>query len=92
MSVPSDTTLQKYVRASSMSYLISILCMNVPRLLIHREGHAVIGYRQGSFYLKNQGPAHCAAIRIGSEPGLRDWPLDLGATFSAGNSILVVKE
>lgn len=52
----------------------------------------MIGYKNGSFFLKNQGASHCAAIRIGTEPGLRDWPLELGATFSAGNSIFLVKE
>lgn len=52
----------------------------------------MIGYKNGSFFLKNQGASHCAAIRIGAEPGLREWPLELGATFSAGNSIFVVKE
>ena len=59
---------------------------------LQKDCHAVIGHKAGSFYLKNQGGAHCAAIRIGTEPGLRDWPLGLGATFSAGNSIFVVKE
>ncbi len=57
-----------------------------------KEGHALIGHKNGSFYLKNQGASYCAAIRIGTDPGLRDWPLDLGATFSAGNSIFLVKE
>lgn len=52
----------------------------------------MIGYKNGSFFLKNQGASHCAAIRIGTEPGLRAWPLELGATFSAGNSVFVVKE
>lgn len=61
-------------------------------MTLQKEGHAIIGHKSGSFYLKNQGTTHCAAIRIGTEPGLRDWPLVLGATFSAGNSIFVVKE
>jgi pSer/pThr/pTyr-binding forkhead associated (FHA) protein len=61
-------------------------------MTLQKECHAVIGHKAGSFYLKNQGSTHCAAIRIGTEPGLRDWPLGLGATFSAGNSIFVVKE
>jgi len=61
-------------------------------MTLQKECHAVIGHKAGSFYLKNHGSTHCAAIRIGTEPGLRDWPLGLGATFSAGNSIFVVKE
>lgn len=61
-------------------------------LTLQKECHALIGHKAGSFFLKNQGSTHCAAIRIGTEPGLRDWPLVLGATFSAGNSIFVVKE
>jgi len=61
-------------------------------MTLQKECHAVIGHKAGSFFLKNQGSTHCAAIRIGTEPCLRDWPLVLGATFSAGNSIFVVKE
>jgi pSer/pThr/pTyr-binding forkhead associated (FHA) protein len=61
-------------------------------MTLQKECHALIGHKAGSFFLKNQGSTHCAAIRIGTEPGLRDWPLVLGATFSAGNSIFVVKE
>lgn len=97
VSVPSDMTLQKYVRPENnvlaargadrpLSSQIKHTRTN------HREGHAVIGYKNGSFFLKNQGATHCAAIRIGTDPGLRDWPLELGATFSAGNSIFLVKE
>lgn len=59
---------------------------------LQEDSHAFIGFKAGSFYIKNLGVTHCAAIRVGAEPVVRDWPLVRGATFSAGNSIFLVVE
>ncbi len=52
--------------------------------------HAIIEWREGSFYLLDQGQPYGAAIQIGM--GLRpwDWPLTVGAMFSAGCSVFCV--
>ncbi|CAM9608520.1 unnamed protein product [Chrysoparadoxa australica] len=52
--------------------------------------HAVIEYRSSGFYIQDQGHAYGAAIRIAMGAGLRQWPLRLGATFSAGNGVFHV--
>jgi len=54
--------------------------------------HATIEWRDGSFYLLDQGHPYGAAIRIGM--GLRrwEWPLYVGAMFSTGNSVFQVSD
>jgi hypothetical protein len=56
------------------------------------NAHALIFYTEGGFWLQNQGPSHCAAVRIGIGAGQRGWPLGIGAAFSAGNSVFVVQK
>ncbi len=52
--------------------------------------HVIIEWREGSFYLFDQGQPYGAAIRVGM--GLRrwDWPLAVNAMFSAGCSVFKV--
>ncbi len=52
--------------------------------------HAIVEWREGSFYLLDQGQLYGAAIRIGM--GLRrwDWPLAVDTIFSAGCSVFRV--
>lgn len=49
--------------------------------------HASIVWRGGAFHVEDRGHPHGASVRIGTGRGLRDWPLDQGSMFSAGNSV-----
>lgn len=49
--------------------------------------HASIVWREGAFHVEDRGHPYGASVRIGTGRGLRDWPLDQGSMFSAGNSV-----
>lgn len=49
--------------------------------------HASIVWRGGAFHVEDHGHPYGASVRIGTGRGLRDWPLDQGSMFSAGNSV-----
>lgn len=51
------------------------------------DAHTIIEYDKGSFYISDNGFDNSASLRIGSG-GLREhWILEVGARFSAGNSV-----
>ncbi|CAM9858483.1 unnamed protein product, partial [Scytosiphon promiscuus] len=54
--------------------------------------HASIVWRDGAFHVEDRGHPYGASVRIGTGRGLRDWPLDQGSMFSAGNSVFHTTE
>ncbi len=52
--------------------------------------HAIVEWREGSFYLLDQGQLYGAAIRIGMGLRRRDWPIAVDAMFSLGCSVFRV--
>ncbi|CAM9694934.1 unnamed protein product [Pylaiella littoralis] len=54
--------------------------------------HASILWRGGAFHVEDRGHPFGAAVRIGTGRGLRDWPLEEGSVFSAGNSVFHTTE
>ncbi|CAN0439808.1 unnamed protein product [Ectocarpus sp. 12 AP-2014] len=54
--------------------------------------HASIVWREGAFHVEDRGLPYGASVRIGTGRGVRDWPLDQGAMFSAGNSVFHTTE
>ncbi len=55
-----------------------------------KSEHAIIEWREGSFYLLDQGQPYAAAIQIGMGNRPWDWPITVDAMFSAGSSIFRV--
>lgn len=53
--------------------------------------HASIVWRGGAFHVEDRGMPYAASIRIGAGRGVREWPLEEGSMFSAGNSVFHTK-
>lgn len=53
--------------------------------------HASIVWKEGAFHVQDRGHRYGASVRIGTGAGLREWPLQQGSVFSAGNSVFQIK-